>query len=427
MKVEVTDLGAWRRSLEIEVPREDVDSRLKEAYKSYSKSMNLPGFRKGKIPVSVVKSRFGPAILEEVITKTEEEFYREASQEKGLHPVSQATIEETSYEDGEPLKFKASVDIKPELDIKTYKGLKVVRPVYKVDETFVDNQLSGMREQGATEKQVDRKATLGDVIQADFVELDEEGNEITDRAQSDRMFLIGGPNANHDLDNQLVGIEVGDTRDVQYTHTHEMEDGEKHEHEIRFRVVAKEIRERELPELDDAFAKDMGPFESLEELKTRIRDDMKTQADQASRGRLVENLVEELIAKNEFEVPESMVDTYLENFIAQTKQERQVEELENEDEIREQAKPNALRGVKRYLILEQIAEKENIEVSEEDLDKHLETMSETHNVDGARIRQILGRSGQLDRIKSDLLDEKAFDFVIEQAKVEDVEETPDGK
>jgi trigger factor len=426
MKVEVTDLGAWRRSLEIEVPREDVDSRLKEAYKSYSKSMNLPGFRKGKIPVSVVKSRFGPAILEEVITKTEEEFYREASQEKGLHPVSQATIEESSYEDGEPLKFKASVDIKPELDIKTYKGLKVVRPVYKVDESFVENQLSGMREQGATEKQVERKAALGDVVQADFVELDEEGNEIADRAQSDRMFLIGGPNANHDLDNQLVGIEVGDTRDVQYTHTHEMEDGEKHEHEVRFRVVAKEIRERELPTLDDAFAKDMGPFESLEELKTRIRDDMKTQADQASRGRLVENLVEELIAKNEFEVPESMVDTYLENFIAQTKQERQVEELENEEEIREQAKPGALRGVKRYLILEQIAEKENIEVSEEDLDKHLETMSERHNVDGSRIRQILGRSGQLDRIKSDLLDEKAFDFVIEQAKVEDVEETPDG-
>ena len=427
MKVEVTDLGAWRRSLEIEVPREDVDSRLKEAYKSYSKSMNLPGFRKGKIPISLVKSRFGPAILEEVITKTEEEFYREASQEKGLHPVSQATIEESSYEDGEPLKFKASVDIKPELDIKTYKGLKVVRPLYKVDESFVENQLSGMREQGATEKQVERKAALGDVVQADFVELDEEGNEIADRAQSDRMFVIGGPNANHDLDNQLVGIEVGNTRDVQYAHTHEMEDGEKHEHEVRFRVVAKEIRERELPELNDEFAKGMGPFESIEALKTRIRDDMKSQADQASRGRLVENLVEELIAKNEFEVPESMVDTYLENFITQTKQERQVEELENEDEIREQAKPGALRGVKRYLILEQIAEKENIEVSEEDLDKHLETMSERHNVDGARIRQILGRSGQLDRIKSDLLDEKAFDFVIEQAKVEDVEETPEGK
>jgi trigger factor len=426
MKVEVTDLGAWRRSLEIEVPREDVDTRLKEAYKSYSKSLNLPGFRKGKIPVSVVKARFGPAILDEVITKTEEEFYREASQEQGLTPVSQATIEGTSFEDGEPLKFKASVDVKPELDIKKYKSLKVVRPVYKIEESLVDNQLSGMREQNATEKQVDRKATLGDVIQADFVELDEEGNEIADRAQSDRMFLIGGPNANHDLDNQLVGIEVGNTRDVQYTHKHETEDGESHEHEVRFRVVAKEIRERELAKLDDEFAKDLGPFDSLEELKTRIRDDMKTQADGASRGRLVENIVEELIAQNEFEVPDSMVETYMDNFIAQMKQERQTEEIENEEGIREEAKPGALRGVKRYLILEQITEKESVEVSEEDLDKHLETMSERHSVDGARIRQILGRSGQLDRIKSELLDEKVFDFLIEQAKVEDVEEAPPG-
>ena len=119
-----------------------------------------------------------------------------------------------------------------------------------------------------------------------------------------------------------------------------------------------------------------------------------------------------------------MVETYLDNFVAQMKKERQTEEIENEEGIREEARPGALRGVKRYLILEQVAEKESVEVSEEDLDKHLETMSERHNVDGTRIRQILGRSGQLDRIKSELLDEKVFDFLIEQANVEDVEETP---
>jgi len=427
MKVEVTESGAWRRTLEIEVPREDVDERLKEAYKNYSKSLNLPGFRKGKIPVSVVKARFGPAILDEVIAKTEEEFYREASQEQGLHPVSQATIEETSFEDGEPLKFKASVDVMPELDIQNYKGLKVVRPVFPVEDSYVDDQLQGMREQNATEKQVDRKAELGDVIQADFVELDEDGNEIADRAQSDRMFLIGGPNANHDLDNQLAGIEVGETRDVQYSHSHETEDGETHTHDVRFRVTAKEIRERELPELDDEFAKDVGPFESLDDLKKRILDDITAQADGASRSRLVENIVEELITQNEFEVPNSMVENYLDNFIEQMKKERQTEEVENEDEIRENAKPGALRGVKRYLLLEQIAEKESVEVTEEDVDKHLETMSERHNIEGARIRQILGRSGQLDRIKSDLLDDKVFDYLIEQAKVEDVEEKPPGQ
>lgn len=425
MKVEVTDSGAWRRTLEIEVPREDVDARLKEAYKSYSKSLNLPGFRKGKIPVSVVKARFGPAILDEVIAKTEEEFYREASEEKGLHPVSQATIEESSFEDGEPLRFKASVDVKPEIEIEKYKGLKVVRPVFKIEDDYVDNQLQGMREQNATEKQVDRAAALGDVIQADYIGLDEDGNELPDRKQDDSTFLIGGPNANHDLDNQLVGITVGETRDVHYTHKHDTPDGETHEHEVRFRVTAKEIRERELPELDDEFAKDVGPFESIEDLRQRILDDIQGQADGASRSRLVENIVDELIAQNEFEVPESMVNAYLDNFIEQMKRERQTDEVENEEEVRENARPGALRGVKRYLILEQIAEKENVEVTEADLDKHLETMSERHNVDGSRIRQILGRSGQLERIKSDLLDEKVFDFLIEQSKVEDVvEENP---
>ncbi|HAA75545.1 TPA: trigger factor, partial [Candidatus Latescibacteria bacterium] len=342
--------------------------------------------------------------------------------EQGLHPVAQATIEESSFEDGEPLRFKASMDVKPEIEVKTYKGLKVVRPVFEIEDDYVDNQLQGMREQNATESQVDRKAELGDVIQADYIGLDEDGNEMPDRRQEDSTFLIGGPNANHDLDNQLVGIEVGETRDVNYTHSHSTPDGETHEHEVRFRVTAKEIRERELPELDDEFAKDLGPFDSLDDLKTRIQDDIKTQANGASRSRLVENIVEELIAQNEFEVPESMVQTYLDNFIAQMKRERQTEEVENEKEVRENAQPGALRGVKRYLLLEKIAEMESVEVTDEDVDKHLESMSEQHNVEGPRLRQILGRSGQLDRIKSDLMDEKVFDFLIENAKVEDVVE-----
>ena len=145
MKVEVTDSGSWRKTLDIEVPSDDVKQRLAEAYKSYSKSLNLPGFRKGKVPVSVVKTRFGPAILQEVLTKTEEEFYREASQAEGITPVSQATIEDQSYEDGEPLRFKASVDVKPDIEVENYKKLKVVRPVYKIGDEQVDERLQMLR------------------------------------------------------------------------------------------------------------------------------------------------------------------------------------------------------------------------------------------------------------------------------------------
>ena len=422
MKVEVTDSGSWRKTLDIEVPAEDVKKRLAEAYKSYSKSLNLPGFRKGKVPVSVVKTRFGTAILEEVLSKAEEEFYREASQSEGLTPVSQATIEDQSYEDGEPLKFKASVDVKPEIEVKTYKKLKVVRPVYKIGDEQVEERLQMMREQNATESAVERPAALGDVLVADFAELGDDGLPTPESQQEDRVFLIGGPNANHELDNQLVGIAVGDEREVEFTHSHDHEDGESHDHTTKFRVKAKEIREREVAELDDEFAKDLGDFESLDALKQRIRDDLQGQADSASRNRLVENIVEELIAQNTFDVPESMVDNYIENMIESIKKERQGQEID-EDAFRTEGRPGAERGVKRYLLLEAIAKLESVEVTEEDMDKHLETMSERHNVEGARIRQILSRSGQLDRIQSELLDDKVFDFVIENAKVEDVEET----
>ena len=420
MKVEVTDSGSWRKTLDIEVPSDDVKQRLAEAYKSYSKSLNLPGFRKGKVPVSVVKTRFGPAILQEVLTKTEEEFYREASQAEGITPVSQATIEDQSYEDGEPLRFKASVDVKPDIEVENYKKLKVVRPVYKIGDEQVDERLQMLREQNATETSVERPAALGDVLVADFAELGDDGLPVAGREQEDRVFLIGGPNANHDLDNQLVGLSGGDEREVDYTHDHE--DGESHEHTTKFRVVAKEIRERELSELDDEFAKDLGDFESLDALKQRIQDDIQGQADSATRNRLVENIVEELIAQNEFDVPDSMVDNYIENMIESIKRERQGQEID-EEAFRSEGRSGAERGVKRYLLLEAIAQQESVEVTEEDLDKHLEEMSERHNVEGSRIRQILGRSGQLERIKSELLDNKVFDFLIENAKVEDVEES----
>ena len=422
MKVEVTDSGSWRKTLDIEVPAEDVKKRLAEAYKSYSKSLNLPGFRKGKVPVSVVKTRFGPAILEEVLSKTEEEFYREASQAEGITPVSQATIEDQSYEDGAPLKFRASVDVKPEIEVKAYKKLKVVRPVYKIGDEQVDERLQMLREQNATESSVDRPAALGDVLVADFAELGDDGLPTAGTEQEDRVFVIGGPNANHDLDNQLVGLSVGDEREVEFTHAHEHEDGESHDHTTKFRVIAKEIRERELSNLDDDFAKDLGDFESLEALKQQIRDDIQGQADSATRNRLVENIIEELIAQNEFDVPDSMVDNYIENMIESIKRERQGQEID-EEAFRTEGRAGAERGVKRYLLLEAIAQMESVEVTEEDVNKHLETMSERHNVEGARIRQILSRSGQLDRIQSELLDDKVFDFLIENAKVEDVEET----
>ncbi len=440
MNVQVTESGTWRRTLEIEAPAEDVDKRLNDAYRKYSKTLNLPGFRKGKIPLSVVKRQFGPAIQGEVVQEMVEEFYREASEAEGIQPVSQASIDDINFEEGQPLVFKASVDVRPEITVETYKELKVTRPVFAVEDEHVDSRLRYMQEESATEQVVERAADLDDVVFADVEELDEGGSPVPDHGSEDQSIRLfktedGKPT---DLAEQLMGISAGESREVKITrpvqdehdhedcdHDHDPDDHDEgpKEETVMFRVTAKEIRERELPELDDELAQDVGGVETLDELKTQIRNEMQTQYEQMIRQRVEENLMDALIEENPFEVPDSMVENYLNGMIESYKQEQAGHDQGiDEDALREEGRDQAERGVKRFLLLDAVADQENIEVTDDDLDKHLEEMSQRHNIEGPRLRQILSRTEQLDQIESEIKTQKTFDFLIDNADVEDVEE-----
>ncbi len=437
MNVQVTESGPWRRTLEIEAPAEDVDKRLNDAYRKYSKTLNLPGFRKGKVPLIVIKRQFGPAIKGEVVQEMVEEFYREASEAEGIQPVSQASIDDIDFEEGQPLVFKASVDIRPEITVETYKGLRVTRPVFAVEDEHVEGRLRYMQEESATEQAVERAAEVDDVVFADVEELDESGSPVADHKSEDqsiRLFKTEDDKPT-ELAEQLMGIAAGEareitiTRPVQDEHDHgDHDDHEDHDEEPKeetamFRVTAKEVRERELPELNDELAQNIGGVETLDELKTQIRAEMQAQYDQAIRQRVEEGLMDALIGGNPFEVPDSMIETYLEGMIESYKQEHAGHDHEiDEDAIRENGRDQAERGVKRFLLLDAVADQENIEVRDEDLDKHLEEMSQRHNIEGPRLRQIMGRTEQLDQIKSDIKTQKTFDFLIDNANVEEVEE-----
>ena len=443
MNVQVTESGPWRRTLEIEAPAEDVDKRLNDAYRKYSKTLNLPGFRKGKVPLSVIKRQFGPAIKGEVVQEMVEEFYREASEAEGIQPVSQASIDDIDFEEGQPLVFKASVDIRPEITVETYKGLRVTRPVFAVEDEHVEGRLRYMQEESATEQAVERAAEVDDVVFADVEELDESGSPVADHKSEDqsiRLFKTEDDKPT-ELAEQLMGIAAGEAREITITrpvqdehdhdhegHDHDHDDHEDHDEEPKeetamFRVTAKEVRERELPELNDELAQNIGGVETLDELKTQIRAEMQAQYDQAIRQRVEEGLMDALIEGNPFEVPDSMIETYLEGMIESYKQEHAGHDHEiDEDAIRENGRDQAERGVKRFLLLDAVADQENIEVTDEDLDKHLEEMSQRHNIEGPRLRQILGRTEQLDQIESDIKTQKTFDFLIDNANVEEVEE-----
>ena len=424
MKVEVTESGTWRRTLEVEAPAEAVEERFEAAYRNYSKTLNLPGFRKGRVPVRIVRARFGKAIQGEVLPKLIEEFYQEACETEGLTPISDVSIEEMDFDEGQPLRFKASVDVKPEPHVEHYRGLRVTRPVFRVEESHEEEQLRQLQEQNATEQVVERPAALGDVLLADIQELDASGLPIIGRRQENSTLYIGNPNAtNHDLDNQLVGIAVGEERRIRLTQSEDHPDPEQAGQEIRFQVTVKEVRERNVPELDDEFAKDMGDFESLDALKTRIREDLQGRADYTSRMRLQENLIDALIRENEVEIPESMVTNYLDNLIESHKKEHEGHDHDiDEAAIRQESRTPAIRSIKRYLFLEAIARQEGLEVTEEDVDGHFQNLSERYGIAVPRLRQSAVSSGQLERTKSELLDAKVLALLVEQAEIEDVEE-----
>jgi trigger factor len=438
MNVQVTESGTWRRTLEIEAPAEDVDKRLNDAYRKYSKTLNLPGFRKGKIPLTVVKRQFGKAIQGEVVQEMVEEFYREASEAEGIRPVSQADIEDIDFEEGQPLVFKASVDIRPEIEVQKYKDLKITRPVIPVEDDHIEGRLRYMQEQNATEQMVERAAELEDVILVDVEELDENGEPVPDRKSEDQSIRLykWEDDKPTEMAEQLIGIAAGETREVVITQPvqddhedhedhedHDHEDDEQQEETIKFRVTVKEVRERNLPELDDELAKDVGDSETLDDLRARIREEMQTQSEGFARQRVEENLINALIEENPFEIPDSMIETYLEGVVESYKREHADHDHDiDEDAIREGGRDQAENGVKRFLLLDAIADAANIEVTDEDVDKHLEEMSERHKIEGVRLRQILNRSGQLDQIQSDVKTQKTFDFLIDNANVEDVEE-----
>ena len=431
MNTQVTESGTWRRTLEIEAPVEAVNERLDAAYRKYGKTLSLPGFRKGKIPLNIVKQRFGPAIQGEVLQEMVGKFYQDAIEAEGIQPVSQAEIEDIEFEEGQPLVFKASVDIRPEITVETYKGLRVTRPAATIGDDHVRERLRLIQDMHATEQVVERVAELEDVVLADVEELGENGEPIPDHGTADESLLLveDDPSTPRDFAAQLVGISAGEVREIAIAQ--DLADDREHcdhdpdhhgEESVRFRVTAKEIRERVLPELTDEWAREVGDAETLAAFKVQIRDAMQVQYDQFSRHRVEENVIDALIEGNPFELPHSMIDTYLDNMIESHKQEHPDRDEIDEDAIREAGREQAERGIKRYLLLNAVAAQEKIEVTDEDLDAHLEDMSQRHSIEGPRLRQILSRTGQLDQIQSDVKTQKTFDFLIANANVEDVEE-----
>ena len=415
MKTNVVEKSQWGRELEVVIEADRVDKELNRAYRNYQKRVEIPGFRKGKVPLRLIVSRYGASIRSEVISDMLPTFLEEATREAGLVPAAPPQIAKLDHEPGSELTFTATLDIWPEIELETYEGLEITRMVHEVTDDEIDSQLSELQNRQAAERAVERPLERGDVLIADLQRLDEEGALVEGEKFEERHFHIGDENApSPEFEEALIGISAGEERKVQFAYREDLPNEELAGKTEHFEVKAREVRERTLPELDDEFAKDLGEqFETLDDLRNNIKEQVAGRWDYMGQQRERSELVGQLIEKNAFELPDSMVENYLHSMRQQDQNQNNDQDSGRDHEPSEEERENAVRRLKSYLLTEAVRKKADISVSDEEFEAHLEERATAAGVKAEEVR----RSGRADDLRRELEENKVFELLGEKAKI----------
>jgi trigger factor len=417
-------MGQWARELEVEVEASRVEKEIDKALRKYQRQMEIPGFRKGKVPLKVVKSRFGESIRGEVIGDLLPVLLEEATREAGLVPAAPPQIAKIDHEPGGDLTFTAALDIWPEIEADNYEDLDATRMVHEVADEEIDEQLEELRRRQATEQAVERPLEKGDVLIADLQRLDENGVAVVGERFEERYFHIGDENApSPEFEEGLVGMSTGEERKISFAYREDLPNEELAGKTEHFDVTAREVRERALPDLDDEFAKDVGEqFQTMADLREHITSQIQERWGYMADQRLRSDLIGQLIEKNEFELPESMVENYLNSMKREQQAQGQTHDQDHDhdhdhdqskhtDEEREQA----VRRLKSFLLIESVRKQAKVEVADAEFDQFAAERAEQA---GSKLED-LQRSGKMDDLRRELEEKKVFDLLGEKAKIKE--------
>lgn len=410
--------------LTFEVAPEQFEEALDKAFKKVVKTIQIPGFRKGRIPRSMFEKRFGvESLYQDALDYVLPTAYPEAVQEAGIEPVDQPSIDIEEIERGKTLVFTAEVTVKPEVELGEYKGLEVEEQSTDVTDEEVTEAIDQLREQQA-ELVVKED---GEIVEGDTAVIDFEGfldGEAFEGGKGENYSLeIGSGQFIPGFEEQLVGKKSGDEADVTVTFPEDYHEESLAGKEAVFKVKIHEIKEKEVPELDDDFAQDQ-EAENVEDLKAKTRERLEENKKQAAENAKRESLIDQASENAKVDIPEAMIQTETDRMLQEFEQRLQMQGMtldlytqfsgQSADDLREQMKENAEARVKTNLVLEAIFEKENLEVTDEDLNKELEEMAQMYQTDVEQLKQMLG--GNTDMIKEDMKFRKAIEFLAEQSK-----------
>jgi trigger factor len=423
----VEDITSTKKRLKIEIPADTVEKEYRESVDKMRQRAKVPGFRPGKVPVNLIEKRFGDEIKTDIVDRLVPQYYSKALRDAELVPVTLPKFEsEVELKRNEPLSFTLTVEVRPAIAGLNYTGLKVDDLEVEVEDKEIEDTIKGLQDGRAMYEVVDREIREDDLIVIDYVKLDPTGEKELSSAK-DQVMNLGNKIAPKGILEELLGKGKGDVVEIVLP---SVEGGEVKEGEAagnRLKITVKEVKEKSLPAIDDELAKDFG-HENLESLRERVREGLlKAKKDKAA-GQQKEKLLETLLQTYEFDIPESLLDRELESLVVNEKVSRKKsKELvdsqeagapEDDAQLTEELRPKAVKNVKVTILLDMIAEKENLSASEDELRtrigilaRHFQTTPE--NV----INLFVTKDGSLEGLRRTIRDEKVLDLVLAKAEV----------
>jgi len=413
-----------KRELEIEIPAEEVSRETETLITKYQKLARIPGFRTGHVPPSIIRQRFAQDIKNDVMDALIPKYFRKETERLGIIPISQPRVTDLHAHEGEAVHFKASFEVMPEIKVEGYKELRAEHPEISVTDQEVEDSLRSLQEQKATFSPVEgRPVADGDYAQVSLDGVPKPDEPGMKPIHMDEVLVeIGGKNTMPEFTENLRGANPADERSFDVHYPQDFSDERLRGKTFAYKVKVIAIKQKSLPELNDDFAKELGEFASLEEVRQKIREGMEHERRHNAERESKEKLLGELVRRNEFEVPEALVDHQIDirldrGLRALASQGMRSEDMKKLDlgRLRAGQRDQAVQEVKASLLLEKIADEESIAVGDDEIDREIEALAKQTNQAPDAIRARLTRDGALDRIRNRIRNEKALDFLYRQS------------
>jgi trigger factor len=412
MNLQVTEKKSdgVERLLQVEVPADMVRQAEEKAVRRYASSARLPGFRPGKAPPAMIRQRFGDAIRQEAVESLIQEAYKQVVGDSDVKLAAQPHVHDVKFGENQALSFELHLEVQPKVELPRTQGFRVSRTVRAITDDLVTEQIDSMREQRATWTPIESKPVEQDMVTVMLATADEDG---TIPEGKEYRLVLGGGQAIAGIEELIMTLKPGETAERPVKWPDDFPDEAQRSKTKTVRVTLADAKRKALPELDDAFAREIGEFDSVEALRNAVREDLTNDATREADSEVRQKLIDEIIGANPFDVPPSwvnqMIGAYMEAY--------QVPEAEREPFV-QRFRPMAERQVRRDLVVETLAEREKLTSTESDIDDRITELAARRGTDAGQLYASLQKAGRLKEIERGITEEKVFKWLFDQNTVE---------